>query len=182
MSSKKRAADPVAVLEPTERPRARPAAASGPSADASKPPASWGMIYLLARIFYAMRHRTEDALKPYNLTPMQFTIMSTMSRFQGLSSAELSRRFRVTPQTMGEMIGALERRGLVVRAQDPANRRALRLDLTPEGVRLFHVCEAVMQEVEASMFEDMSPREQDALRARLVGLHARLGLAPSAPD
>ena len=129
--------------------RSRPPADAGPSAEATAPPSKWGMIYLLARIFYAMRQRTEDALKPFNLTPMQFTILSTMYRWQGLSSAELSRRFNVTPQTMGEMIGNLERRGLVERAQDPANRRALRLNLTEEGARLFRICEAAMHEVEA---------------------------------
>lgn len=184
MPVKNRAAGAVSVLEPTAptRARSRAPADAGPLAEAADPPSQWGMIYLLARIFYAMRQRTEDALKPYNLTPMQFTIMSTMFRWQGLSSAELSRRFNVTPQTMGEMIGNLERRGLVERAQDPSNRRALRLNLTDEGVRLFRVCEQAMHDVEAAMFEDMSTREFEALRTRMVSLHAHLGLTVTPPE
>ena len=33
-----------------------------------------------------------------------------------------------------------------------------------------------MHEVEAAMFDEMSARELDALRARLIGLHEHLGL------
>ena len=140
------------------------------------PPEKWGMIYLLARIFYAMRQRSEDALKPHNVTPMQFTILNSLRTWDGLSSAELSRRFGVTPQTMGEMIGNLERRALIARVQDPANRRALRLSLTAAGGRLLAACEGAMKAVEEEMFEDMSPRDLEALRGRMLGLHNHLGL------
>lgn len=174
MSSKKRTAQAVHAPEPAEAPKARAPTSPDKGQVLEEPPYQWGMIYLLARIFYAMRQRTEDALKPHNLTPMQFTIMSTLGRLQGLSSAELSRRFSVTPQTMGEMIGNLERRSLVARAQDPANRRALKLNLTQEGERLLRACETAMHEVEAAMFEDMSPREVEALRTRMISLHGRL--------
>ncbi|HEX4096751.1 MAG TPA: MarR family transcriptional regulator, partial [Caulobacteraceae bacterium] len=156
MPAKKRATADLGLME---RERAD-ALARGPSG----PPEKWGMIYLLARIFYAMRQQSEDALKPHNLTPMQFTILSSLKRWDGMSSAELSRRFGVTPQTMGEMIGNLERRALVARVQDPANRRALRLSLTPAGEKLFNACEAAMQAVEAEMFEQMSSRDLEALR------------------
>ena len=141
------------------------------------PPEKWGLVYLLARIFYAMRQRSEDALRPHNLTPMQFTILSSLKRWDGMSSAELSRRFGVTPQTMGEMIGNLERRALIARVQDPSNRRALRLSLTEAGEQLFATSEAEMQAVEAGMFEEMSARDLEALRVRLAGLHDHLGLS-----
>lgn len=152
-------------------------ASSSTGASLNAPPAKWGMIYVLARIFYAMRQKTEDALRPHNVTPMQFTIMGTLRSWDGLSSAELSRRFNVTPQTMGEMIGNLERRGLVDRVQDPANRRALRLSITPAGEQLYDACEAAMQAVEREMFANMSPRDAEALRARMLGLYGHLGLA-----
>ena len=147
-----------------------------PAEESIGPPKDWGLIYLLARIFYAMRQKSEDALRPHNLTPMQFTILDSLNRWNGLSSAELSRRFRVTPQTMGEMIGNLERRALIARVQDPSNRRALRLSLTPAGENLLAACESEMQTIEAKMFEQMSNRDVEALRARLLTLHDGLGL------
>ncbi len=140
------------------------------------PPFQWGVIYLFARIFYGMRSRCEEALRPYGLTPMQFTILATLGRWPELSSAELSRRFNVTPQTMGEMIGNLERRSLLTRSQDPNNRRALLLSLTEEGRLLVKECNLTMGRVEAEMVAGLSQREQKDLRARLATLHDHLGL------
>ena len=140
------------------------------------PPFPWEMIYLFARIFYDMRGRCEDALKPYAVTTMQFTILATLGQWDGLSSAELSRRFNVTPQTMGEMIGNLERRLLVERRQDPANRRALRLSLTAAGVRLVKQCNVAMDKVETQMLKGLSKKEVDELRDRLMVLNTHLGI------
>lgn len=149
-------------------------AAPGPTI----PPAEWGTVFLLARIFYAMRARTEDALKPHGLTPMQFTIMDCLERWKGLSSAELSRRFNVTPQTMGEMIANLERRGLVARKQNPRNRRALKLDLTAEGRKLLRQSASQVGKVEQAMFSGLSPAQTDQLRESLVALHSELWTRP----
>ena len=140
-------------------------------------PFKFGMVYLLASIFYEVKDRTEEALEPLNLTPMQFTILSSLSRWKGMCSAELSRRFKVTPQTMGEMIGNLERRGLVVRKEDPANRRTLKLALSQEGAQLIDACNAQMRKMELEMFSSLSPAELHGLRTRLIALHDQLGLA-----
>ena len=174
MSANKRQSAELGVLE--DAPVASGAAEAPPPLPVG-PPEKWAMIYLLARIFYAMRQRSEDALKPHNLTPMQFTILSSLKQWHGLSSAELSRRFGVTPQTMGEMVGNLERRALIARVQDPANRRALRLSLTASGEQQLEACDAAMQALEGQMFEEMSSRDFEALRGRMIGLHNRLGLS-----
>jgi DNA-binding MarR family transcriptional regulator len=135
------------------------------------PPKQWGMIFVLARIFYAMRSRCDEALQPHGLTPMQFTIISTLNAYSGMSSAELSRRFNVTPQTMGEMIVNLERRAVVERRQDPTNRRALKLSLTDEGRRLLEVGNKAMNKVETEMFSALPPAAREDLRTRLRELH-----------
>jgi DNA-binding MarR family transcriptional regulator len=145
------------------------------SPESFEAPFEWGMVYLLARIFYGMRDRTEATLRPHNLTPMQFTILASLERWQDLTSAELSRRFKVTPQTMGEMIANLERRGLVVRREHPSNRRALRVALTAEGVLLLDACNARVRDMEADLFGAFTPKELAELRARLATLHLRLG-------
>ena len=139
-------------------------------------PFRWGMVYLFARIFYEMRSRTEEALKPHGLTPIQATILGTLERWPGLSSAELSRRFGVTPQTMGEMVANLERRNLVVRTQDPGNRRALRLNLTGEGRRMVELCNVATLAVEKDMFSAFTPKEVAELNRQLGRLHDHMGL------
>jgi DNA-binding MarR family transcriptional regulator len=148
----------------------------GAPAPAFEAPFKWDMVYLLARTFYEVRDRTDATLKPFNLTPMQFTILASLGRWEGLNSAELSRRFNVTPQSMGEMVGNLERRGLVVRRSDPDNRRALKLELTNKGRGLVETCTAGMRKLEMELFSAFSPDELHDLRERLITLHEHLGL------
>ena len=139
-------------------------------------PFQWGMVYLLARIFYDMRSRTEEALKPYGLTPIQSTILGTLGLRPGVSSADLSRRFGVTPQTMGEMIANLERRNLVARTENPGNRRALRLNLTPEGRRMVGLCNTAVQGVEREMFSGFSAKEAAEFNRQLGRLNDHMGI------
>lgn len=142
----------------------------------SRAPPEWSVTYLLARVFYAIRSRSEEGLRPHNLTPMQFTILSGLQRWTGVSSAELSRRFEVTPQTMGEMIANLERRGLVTRRQDPRNRRALKLELTAEGQRVAKLSTEEIGRIERELVGSMSPETAEGLRRGLGELFDRLGL------
>ncbi len=78
---------------------------------------------------------------------------------------------------MGEMIVNLERRSLLVRSQDPRNRRALKLTLTDEGDAVMRQCNAAMKTVEAEMFATLSPQQVADLRSNLMSLHVNLGMA-----
>ncbi len=131
-------------------------------------------VYLIAQVHHALRMRIEAALRPHNLTLIQYMILDLLAHHHGLSSADLSRRFFVTPQTMGEMIGSLERRDLIVRAKDPANRRVLRVELTGEGKRLLQDCTVEIEAIEAATVSEIEGKDLDALRATLSLLLSRV--------
>jgi DNA-binding MarR family transcriptional regulator len=131
-------------------------------------------VYLVTQVHHALRMRIEAALRPHNLTLVQYMILDLLAHRHGLSSADLSRRFFVTPQTMGEMIASLERRDLIVRAKDPANRRVLRVELTPDGTRLLAECAGEIDAIEAATASELEGKDLDALRAILGTLLARL--------
>ena len=88
----------------------------------------------------------------------------------GLSQQELAERLMLEKSTVSRMVADLERKGLVERQRDPANRRVYRLRLTDEG-RAFHVRVAAgygaqYQEWTAAM----TPAEREALLIGLPGL------------
>ena len=87
-------------------------------------------MYLLNQASLAVRSHLEAALRDLQMTGIQYTILSTIKEHEGISSAELSRRFFVTAQTTNEIINGLEQRGLISRKEDPANKRILRMKLT----------------------------------------------------
>lgn len=131
-------------------------------------------MYLLNQANQAVRSRLEQDLRPLGLTGIQYTVLSIVGTRDGISSAELSRRFFVTPQTMNEIVGALERRGLLAREESAKSRRILIARLTPEGADVLARADEVANRIEADAFSGLSDEDFAELR-RL--LKVQLGLA-----
>ncbi|MBA1204820.1 winged helix-turn-helix transcriptional regulator [Pseudomonas capeferrum] len=139
-----------------------------PTSDNDKHPSTQTTTYMLAQAFHALRALwIEPALKAENLTSLQFTLLSVVDRHAGLSSADLSRRFYVTPQTMGQVLSALETRGLLIREENPANRRLLAMSLTPTGHALVKTCQTHMQQIEQEVFGELNEKELVKFRTTL---------------
>ncbi|NBA96036.1 MarR family winged helix-turn-helix transcriptional regulator [Pseudomonas sp. R5(2019)] len=134
----------------------------------AKHPSTQTTMYIMAQAFHALRALwIEPALKEKNITSLQFTLLAVVARHSGLSSADLSRRFYVTPQTMGQVLTALESRGLLIRAENPENRRLLSMSLTAEGHALVESCQADMQLIEEQVFGGLSEKELEKFRGTL---------------
>jgi DNA-binding MarR family transcriptional regulator len=79
---------------------------------------------------------------------------------QGASSpGELARLWQVTPAVITGVIDRLERRDLVRREPDPADRRRLRLALTDSGLAASTLVERALTEELAAQLAKASPRE-----------------------
>jgi len=133
------------------------------------PPSSHaGTLYLVHVLTHATRARLDDALGGLGLSSFQYTILSVLSRNAGLSSARLSRRFHVTPQTMGEVILLLEKKGLIERREDPTNKKSLLLGLTTAGASVCKTGDGIVTELERRIFDGQSPADIRQLRTILT--------------
>jgi DNA-binding MarR family transcriptional regulator len=72
---------------------------------------------------------------------------------EGTRLTELAARADMTHQSMGELVGGLERRGWVERRLDPTDRRARLVCLTPEGARVTRRGLHHIKEIEAEWQE-----------------------------
>ncbi len=100
-----------------------------------------------------------------------------LARRDGLTSAELARNSFVTPQTMRDLVTALETRGLITRAHDPGHRRRLLITLTPAGEVLLAEADADVRALEERMLSGLSATERQTFRDYLN--RARTALAGS---
>lgn len=143
-------------------------------------------IYLLNQANMAVRSQLEAALRDLQMTGIQYTILSIIDRHAGISSAELSRRFFVTAQTMNEIINGLVQRGLIARKEDPANKRILRMRLTAAGRKLLKECDDIADQIEAAAFDWLATKDHETLRRSLLlllqGLSARKSIALAQND
>ena len=127
-------------------------------------------IYLLNQTNQAMRTQLEQELRAVGLTGIQYTVLSIVGSREGISSAELSRRFFVTQQSMIEIVAGLERRGLLHRSPNPQNRRILAAALTQAGREILAEADAIADSVESSAFSSLSEDDFSELRRILSGL------------
>lgn len=133
------------------------------------------LLYAIKQVELAVRAQMDALLRPMNITAVQYTALTVLRRRDGLSSAELARNSFVTAQTMGEMIAALEKRGLVTRRTDPANKRRMLTSLTEEARRLLAEYDAQIGDLEDRMVADLSPRQRDEFRSFLRSCRLALG-------
>jgi DNA-binding MarR family transcriptional regulator len=134
--------------------------------------------YVIARLDRALRRQIADMVAPHGLTATQYTALSVLRQGKGLSNAQLARRSYVTPQSMIEMLGTLEGKGLIERSPAPDHGRILRTELTAKGRRLLSRCDEELDRIETEMTRELSPEELHAfehmLRSCVHMLHAGL--------
>jgi DNA-binding MarR family transcriptional regulator len=92
-----------------------------------------------------------------------------MTTLREMPCQELARRSMITPQSMNQVVAALERRGLIEREPDPAHQRILRTTLTSAGVELLDELSDMATALEEEILADLAPEQREAL---IEGLRA----------
>lgn len=104
--------------------------------------------------------------KAYDLTPLQFTVLSTLKQTGPLDQATLGGYAALDRTTVGTVVKNLEQRGLVGRQVSAKDRRSKPIAITAAGETLV---EAVLPSVEATQDRMLAPLTK-AERQRFVGL------------
>jgi DNA-binding MarR family transcriptional regulator len=139
--------------------------------------APMGVVGRLSRAARLLERGLAPVFAEHGLQAGEFDILATLRRAadaQGMSAGALASSAMVTSGAITNRVDRLVAKGLVTRDLDWANRRAVRIALTPTGRRL--VDEAVVKHVanEKRLLEvlDADDREQLAalLKRLLVGM------------
>jgi DNA-binding MarR family transcriptional regulator len=145
------------------------------------PDSSPRVSYVVARLDRAVRREIDDRVRPHGLTATQYTALSVLARRTGLSNAQLARRSYVTPQSMSQLIAAVERAGLIERTPDPAHRRILRAQLTRKGRRVLAACDEAVDDMERKMLRDIPAHDRELFHQQLIACVRGLGAGLDAP-
>ena len=70
------------------------------------------------------------------LSMPQFSLMTQMYHRGACGMSGISERFEITPAAASQMVDKLVQSGYIVREEDPTDRRAKTLNLTPKGRQL----------------------------------------------
>jgi DNA-binding MarR family transcriptional regulator len=126
-------------------------------------------VYLIKRIETEVTSKMNVVLSEFDITISQFIVLNFVSNNQNdFSSAQLSRRFKMTPQSMNETVSSLQRKELILKNVDKENKRILRISLTEKGQNVLNNCNLAIDHVENDMFSTLSTSDLQIFR-ELIG-------------
>ena len=118
----------------------------------------------LSEAFWAvareLRHRSRDALQPYEVSPSQSRALATLQRHGRMRPGELALTLRIAPRSATEVVDDLQAHGLVERRPDPADRRATLVALTGQGAEAGQAIAAARRAEAARFFGALSPGDR----------------------
>ncbi|MET8911285.1 MarR family transcriptional regulator [Micromonospora sp. NPDC004551] len=128
-----------------------------------EPMAVFGRIYRLARL---VGDRQEKVYAGWGIGRGEFDVLAALRRSGApytLAPKALAASLMLTSGGMTGRLDRLERAGLVRRAPDPADRRALRVSLTDAGRRVAEESAEAGLEVQRRILDALAPADRDRL-------------------
>ncbi|MFJ3764438.1 MarR family winged helix-turn-helix transcriptional regulator [Streptomyces sp. NPDC090082] len=108
-------------------------------------------------------------LRDLGLYPGQELMMMRLWDCGAVRQSELIQSLGLDPSTVTKMLQRMEQCGYVRRSPDPADRRAVRVEATDEGLALRAGVEGAWRDLEECTLTGLAPADRTEL-ARLLGL------------
>ena len=102
-------------------------------------------------------------MEPYQLKPVDFSVLSLVRHNPGITSRQLCTALGILPPNLVGMVNALEKRELIERQPHPRDGRAMGLHLTSRGEKLMRDAERTAADLEAAFASRLSAAEQRTL-------------------
>jgi DNA-binding MarR family transcriptional regulator len=90
----------------------------------------------VARVHQLWKKVFGEALAPLGIQVAHYDVLANIAHYPGLTQQALAEKLLVGRSTMSMLLPELERRGVIERRSDDADRRVRRLWLTDEGAAL----------------------------------------------
>lgn len=124
--------------------------------------------YLATQISKAALRLLTDAFAEHDVRPAHFGVLATLDDLGALCQRDLCDRLDIDKSHMVGFVDDLERRGLVDRERDDADRRRYRVAISPAGRDLLAELRRVHAASQAPLFGHLSPEQVETL-AELLG-------------
>lgn len=135
--------------------------------------------YLLRQASGLVRVALERALADLRVTPPQFTVLTMIAAYPGLSGADLARLTFLTPQTINVIVRNLQRSGAIEKSAHAGHGRILQLTATARGVALLKRCRTRATEVEGRLVGLLGRDDERAVRRWLSAVADELARPPA---
>ncbi|MFJ7241782.1 MarR family winged helix-turn-helix transcriptional regulator [Streptomyces olivaceus] len=124
--------------------------------------------HVLWRAQNAVHRKVQEAVDEFGVTATQLGLAVHLDELGPLSAADLSRAFRIAPQSVGTALSRLEKLQWVSRRPHPVHGRVQLYELTDAGLARVARGREVVADVNSSVTAGLSAAETDQL-IKLLG-------------
>jgi DNA-binding MarR family transcriptional regulator len=135
---------------------------AGPPADGASTigaltPLNSQVGYVLRRAQLAVFRDFVQRMRPLQLRPSHYAILTLLEATPNLTQIHVCQMLDIKRPNLVRLIDELERRNLVMRGKDPADRRSYALQITAEGRRILAAAGPLHDEHERWIEEQLFP-------------------------
>jgi DNA-binding MarR family transcriptional regulator len=134
--------------------------------------------FLLAQVGAHAAAKFAERLGPLGLTPAHVGSLRLIAVSAGASQQEVAERLGMFPSRFVALLDELEERRLVRRLEDPRDRRAYRLEVTPQATERLQAVGRVAREHQDALLAALNAGERDLLASLLSRVADQQGLRP----
>ncbi|WP_171056023.1 MarR family winged helix-turn-helix transcriptional regulator [Paenibacillus sinopodophylli] len=138
--------------------------------------------FLLTRTSIANKKVLSRVLLPYDITPQQYGVLNRLSSNDGISQKQLSELVVRDQTSIGKVLDKLEKKELIVRKDDPSDRRAFLLYLTPRGRELSELLISHVEHIHDEATKGIPEDDIDVFISVINKLYDNLGTASKLED
>ncbi len=128
-----------------------------------------GQAYL--ELHHRVHRIVDQAMTAAGLSLARAKVLMRLREGGPMNQAALAGLLNFAPRSVTDTVDALERDGLVIRVDDPCDRRARLVSLTAAGSAAYETAQVVRLKVMDEIFGDLTATE----RASLAGLLSTIG-------
>jgi DNA-binding MarR family transcriptional regulator len=125
------------------------------------------LAYLLKHAAAQLNAAADAALEPLGIDGKELGSLRVLVGREPTSQLEVAQTLGVDRTTMVALLDGLERKGVVTRRQDPADRRRNLVELTDAGLALYERADAAYAAAENEFLAPATTAEATALRRAL---------------
>lgn len=123
--------------------------------------------HLLHRAQQLAANKSVSALKEARLTIRQFALLEALSENEGASQSQLVDATAIDRSTLADMVGRMEKSGLLLRERSEADGRANNVSLTPAGRKALEIARPAVATADAELLNLLPKNRRSSFLAVL---------------
>ncbi|OMD46872.1 transcriptional regulator [Paenibacillus borealis] len=131
--------------------------------------------FLLGSTHRRISNAFARALKPYDITPEQWSVLLMIVDREGINQKEVAAAAAKDQPTTARIVELLQKKGFITKSTSPSDRRAFLLYPTLEGQTLIESTIALEQQTIQAAVAGLSPEKIEELRVMLEQIYHNTG-------